>query len=171
MISQFLSYFISNSNFRVCYSNSFWYPHCGFLRVFSRWFLCIFRINSIQVCSRYFPAKTLERRKQKTVCHCPGRRPCVWPPSRRPNRRRVLLRFTSSSASLFVLSLNWELRIFLSLLLLLPLAVDWADQMIDLKSIREETRPGTWGERKWGQSSLVGFSFCGTRIEYFNTPS
>ena len=25
-------------------------------------------------------AKTLVGRKQKTVCHCPGRRPCAWPP-------------------------------------------------------------------------------------------
>ena len=37
--------------------------------------------------SRCFPgiglaggAKTLVGRKQKTVCHCPGRRPCAWPP-------------------------------------------------------------------------------------------
>ena len=33
-------------------------------------------------------AKTLVGRKQKTVCHCPGRRPCAWPAppsSRRPD--------------------------------------------------------------------------------------
>ena len=121
-------YHASFQNSNISNSNCFWHPQ-GIVQVVSLHFLDV-----IQVSSRYFHWKTLKSRKQKTVCHCPGRRPCVWPaPSRRPNHQRIaescfVSPTTSSSASLFVLSFVVDVFMdgiiatkysFLSLLLLL----------------------------------------------------
>ena len=113
-------------------------------------------------------AKTLVGRKQKTVCHCPGRRPCAWPPppsSRRPDSWLAhFIRHHFFSSWLIICALKSDVALCLLALYFLFLKsfsqvffcsagffwnrwMKFMIHMIDLKRISDETRPGTWKEK------------------------
>ena len=116
-------------------------------------------------------AKTLVGRKQKTVCHCPGRRPCAWPPppsSRRPDswlahfiRHHFFLflahhlrleKWCGALSACFILLV---FKVFLASFFFCSAVFFWNRwmkfmiHMIDLKRISDETSPGTWKKKIW----------------------